>query len=141
MWKELPLWIFLTVNCITDIKTRKINIIFCILFTLAGGIFYMHSGEKEGLSLMWSLLPGIYLFAFSILTKEAVGIGDGFVVAAIGVWMGVWKTFAILMAAFILTALFGVIKMAKKQASGKTEIAFVPFLTLSYIMFRLGGLL
>lgn len=141
MWTTISLWIFLLFHTITDIKWRKINVMVCIVYATAGVIFFVSGDEKDMLSLFGGILAGAYLLVFSLLTKEAVGIGDGCVVTAVGIWLGGGKVLAILMGGFILAALFGVIKIGLKKADGKSELAFIPFFTLSYVMLYVGGFL
>ncbi len=141
MWKYVLLWIFLVFHAISDIKTRKINVIVCILFGIAGMIFFICNSERDVLSLTGGLMAGAYLLVFSFLTKEAVGVGDGIVVMATGIWLGGVVTFAVLMGGFVLAALFGLMGICTQKATGKTELAFIPFFTISYTVFCIGGFL
>lgn len=138
MWKEIILWIFLAYHSIYDIKTRKINIIVCILFGVVGLVMFDMSSSRNVLSLAGGILTGVYLLVFSYLTKEAIGIGDGFVVTAVGIWMGGGKTLAALMGGFVLAAGFGILRICAGKANGKTELAFVPFFALSYGLLSVG---
>jgi len=141
VWVKICLWIFLLFHTITDIKWKKINVIVCFIYAIGGVIFFVFREEKDMLSMLGGVFAGAFLLVFSLLTKEAVGIGDGCVVTAAGIWLGGGRTLAILMGGFIFTALFGVVKICLKKATGKSEIAFVPFFTLSYMVLYLGGVL
>ncbi len=141
MWSDLLLWIFLLLHTVTDIKSRKINIVVCLFFGVLGLGIFAFGSEKDVISLVGGILTGAYLLVFSLLTREAVGLGDGCVVTAVGIWLGGGKTLVVLMGGFILAALFGVIKICVKKATGKSELAFVPFFTLSYIIFYTGGII
>ncbi len=141
MWKDIFVWIFLLFHTITDLKSRKINIVVCLIFASVGLILFAFGSEKDWLSMFGGILTGCYLLFFSFITKEAVGFGDGCVVMALGIWLGGGKTLLILMGGFVLTALFGVVRVCMKKATGKSELAFIPFFTLSYSTFYIGGLL
>ena len=141
MWKDIFVWIFLLFHTATDLKSRKINVVVCLIFASAGLILFALSSKKDWISLLGGILKGCYLLFFSFVTKEAVGLGDGCVVMALGIWLGGGKTLIVLMGGFVLTALFGLVRVCMKKASGKSELAFIPFFTLSYSAFYIGGFL
>lgn len=140
MWENLLLWIFLLFHTVTDIRSRKINIVVCLVFGLLGLGVFLSGSEKDMVSLAGGILTGAYLLVFSLLTREAVGLGDGCVVTAVGIWLGGGKTLVVLMGGFVLAALFGVMRICARKATGKTELAFVPFFTLSYAICCIGGM-
>lgn len=141
MWKDVILWIFLAVNTVMDLKTRKINIVLCVIFGVFGIGVSLCSRDTDWISVAGGMAVGAYLLVFALLTREAVGIGDGFVVTAVGIRMGGGRILAVLMGGFILAAVFGLIKVCAGKANGKSELAFVPFFTLSYVVLYLGGLI
>lgn len=138
MWNEIIIWLFLSHQTICDIKTRKINAGVCILFGAGGLLLFEIRNQKSVLSVAGGFLIGVCLMIFSYLTKEAVGMGDGYVVTAVGIWAGGEKTLAAVMSAFFLAAGFGIVRIAAGKADGKTELAFVPFFTLSYVLVTMG---
>lgn len=139
MWKEIILWIFLAVNTVTDIRTKKINIIWSVIFGILGIVVFAAGGDKEWISLISGIAVGVYLLAFAKMTKESIGLGDGFMVTAAGIWMGGARTLAVLMGGFVAAAVFGLSRICAGKASGKSELAFAPFFTVSYIVLYLGG--
>ena len=88
MWVDVCMWIFLLFHTYTDIKWRKVNVGLCLIFAIAGLFFFALGNERDLYSLLWGILAGAYLLLFSVLTKEAVGFGDGCVVTAVGIWLG-----------------------------------------------------
>ena len=141
MWDEIIICYFLGYHTICDLKTRKINVVVCVIFGAIGLCLIGIRNHKSVLSVTGGILIGMCLMIFSYLTKEAVGMGDGYVVAAVGVWAGGEKTVATLMTAFFLTAGFGIVQICAGKADGKTEIAFIPFFTLSYVLLTMGKML
>lgn len=140
MWKDVLLWIFLAVNTVMDLKTHKINIVSCVLFGMLGIVIAIICRNPDWISMAVGLAVGAYLLVFALMTREAVGLGDGFVVAAVGIWMGGGRTLAVLMGGFVAAAVFGLIRICAGKATGKSELAFVPFFTFSYAVLYLGGL-
>lgn len=141
MLDEMIIWIFLSYHSICDVRTRKINTIVCILFGGIGLFMFDVRNSKSVLSVAGGILTGACLMVLSYLTREAVGMGDGWVVAAVGIWAGGEKTLAALMGALFLAAGFGIVRMVLRKADGKTEMAFVPFFTLAYILLTMGKLI
>lgn len=138
MWNEIIICVFLSYHSICDIRTRKINIPVCVGFGVVGFFVFGISNSRNVLSLAIGVLTGVCLMIFSYLTEEAVGMGDGYVVAAAGIWAGGEKTLAVLMSALFLAAGFGILRICAGKANGKTEIAFIPFFALSYMLLTWG---
>ena len=138
MGTEMIVCFFLMYHSICDIRTRKINAMVCVVFGIAGLFMFGIGNQKRVFSLVFGLLIGVGLMVVSYLTRETVGMGDGYVVAAVGIWVGGEKTLAMLMIALFLAAGFGILQISTGKANGKTELAFVPFFTLSHVLFMLG---
>lgn len=139
LWIEVLLWVFLAVNIITDIKTREINVAWSVIFGIIGIIVFIISRDRDWVSLVSGIAIGVYVLAFAKVTKESIGLGDGFMVTAVGIWMGGARTLAVLMGGFVAAAVFGLIRICTGKANGKSELAFVPFFTFSYIVLYFGG--
>ncbi len=138
---KIAVAMFLGINTITDIKSRKIHTVVNILFAAAGLLLFFSQEEKDAAALVGGIAVGMYLILFAVLTKEAVGFGDGIVVMAMGTFLGGWKTVFVLMGGFLLASVFGVFHMCRKKANGKTRLPFLPFLTCSYLVYIVGDLL
>lgn len=141
MMEHIILWMFLAINTITDIKNRTIYTAISFLFGAVGMAFFFCGEKKDMFSLAGGILVGMYVLLFSVITKGAVGFGDGLVVLALGIWMGGEKILFVLMGAFFLVVLTGMIGIAAKKLNRKSELPFVPFLTVSYIVLHMGGIL
>ena len=138
MWKEILVFVFLGYQSICDIRTRKINAGVCMVFGAAGLLLLAIKHQRNVVSLVGGCVIGVCLMLVSYVTREAIGMGDGYVVTAVGIWAGGEKTLAAMMSAFLLAAGFGMVKIAAGKADKKTELAFVPFLTLSYVLVIIG---
>ena len=130
---------FLLYHSICDIKSRKIYIPICVIFAAVGLIVFVMGSRKQILSLIGGILCGVCLMLLSYFTEEGIGMGDGYVVTAVGIWSGGEKTFAALMGGLFLAAVFGILRVCTGKADGKTEFAFVPFLMSAYVSLVLGN--
>lgn len=141
MVREIIVCVFLFYHSICDVKTRKIYIPACIIFGIAGFIVFAMGSRRHLFSLACGILCGVCLIIIAYLSEEAVGIGDGCVVTAVGIWIGGGKTLATLMGGLCLAAGFGILRMCLGKANGKTELAFIPFFTFAYVCLTLGNII
>ncbi len=141
MKTDYLLWIYLVVNTISDIRTKKVNVLWSLLFAFGGIMLFVCSQEKDILSFIGGILTGIFLLFLAYVSKEAVGWGDGFVVTTVGIWLGFGRTLMILMGGLLLAAGYGLIKVMLKKADRKSELAFIPFFSLAYFLLYAGGML
>lgn len=128
------LWItglFLVICSIKDIRTRTLP---PGVMLLAGGIgLLFHAFEGTFWSLFPSLLPGIVVGTYSILT-DGIGIGDAMLLAAEGSLIGLWKTiYGIVFSLLLVLPLAMYMVLVKKKEY--MEIPFAPFLTGGFLCF------
>ena len=123
--------IMLAVNSAQDIRKKEIFPVFTVIMTVSGIVFGIVSGDAALLQILISVMPGVFMAAFSFLTGGGAGLGDAIVLAAMGAWeepQGAW-------AAFMLSLLFSsaaaIILIIKGK--GGASLPFVPFLFAGYI--------
>lgn len=132
MWIELLLFSLIGVCAVFDILRRQIPLAVVWLGMImavclqAGG--YM--GETSFLSAVFSLMPGAGFFLLSFLTGEKVGYGDGWVLLMIGLFMGIYRCFLILMLGLAAESAVAIVLLALKKIQRDREIPFSPFLLL-----------
>ena len=77
-----------------------------------------------------SLLPGLGFFLLSFLTREKVGYGDGWVLLMIGLFLGVYRCFLILLIGLMSESVVAIVLLTLGKINRDREIPFVPFLLL-----------
>lgn len=127
----------------TDLRERGISLALlaafstsCVVLLVSVHIFGDRFGflkrsllyEPGIVSILSGLVPGLILLVVSRLSKEAVGMGDVYVVLLLGVMLGFEKTFAVLFVSMLLTAAYGLICMALGSRSRKDSLPYIPFL-------------
>ena len=90
-------------------------------------------------SILWGMLLGLALILVSLVTRGSVGVGDGILLAVTGVYLGGSKNLELFMMGLLLAALWSLGLVVVKKKKGKEEIAFVPFLLISYFLMILRG--
>lgn len=76
----------------------------------------------------------IAMFFIYKISKNKIGGGDVKVISALGFAMGYPQTFNILFSAMTMAIIWGLGLVILKKADLKTEFAFLPFLTIGFIL-------
>lgn len=133
MWVEVIMWILMGICAVCDVVRKEIplavvwlGMIVAVLFRIQG----ITEGQAGWLMLVFSLLPGVIFWILSFITKEKVGYGDGWMLAMIGLFVGVWECLVILLAGLIMESVMALILLAAKKITGDRKIPFAPFLLL-----------
>lgn len=116
-----------------DLKRKKIVVPVVIISGVVAVIYRLCCGTGI-LDLLAGIVPGVLLLFVSYCTKESIGMGDGMVLCALGVFCGCRMTFAILGMALVLAALLAIVLLVLRRAGRKTELPFVPCLCAAYFL-------
>lgn len=85
-------------------------------------------------------MSGIIFFLAYVLSRHAIGMGDVKLAAVIGTCLGFRTTYLAMLAASILSAVYGGIMMLQKKKGMRDEIAFAPFIALgTFIVLLIGA--
>lgn len=125
--------IFLIICAYKDLKNREVNIILCIIVGVVGILYGLFIKEVGIWKIICRILPGIFLYIISILTREEIGIGDALIIETIGIYNGIKNTIIIFVNALFITVVVGVIFLKIKKSNLKYRLPFVPFILLSFI--------
>lgn len=132
MWVEIVLFLFLAVCAVFDGLKRRvplaviwIGMLTAVCFRI-GGIM----GETSPALTAAALLPGAGFFLLSFLTKEKVGYGDGWTLLMIGLFVGAYRCFLILLAGLVMESVVAMALLAIGKIKRDREIPFLPFLLL-----------
>ncbi len=136
MLKEVCTVIFLGVSGWLDWKTRTISLALTGLYGGGGlAISFMTGRRWEDYILPAGL--GLLFLLLSLASEGAVGMGDGWVLLALGCMLETGEYIRLIGCGILLAAVFSGILLMGYKKNRKTEIPFVPFLFFAY----LGGVL
>ena len=79
----------------------------------------------NGREMVW--FPGLFLLVVGKLSGERIGLGDGWLLLALGMWMPYEILMGILFLGLLAGAGYGIL-------SGKKEIPLVPFFTVGFVL-------
>lgn len=135
--RGITIGLFLLIQGVIDKRYKKISQELCIVITIFGIILLFVENQKISENIIFlgmAVIPGVLLCLISWITNGSIGIGDGYVVITMGVYIGGMNTFIIIMMAFAMVAFLGMLVMIIKNKRRDMEIAFVPFIFLGYIL-------
>ena len=124
--------IFLLFSSFLDIRKREISIPVTLMFGLAGVAYSIKIGRKMTDYLIPAAI-GIFILACSILTRGQVGMGDGWLLMALGCMMRMESYIQMACIGMLLAAACSGVLLLVFRKSRKTEIPLVPFLLLGYV--------
>lgn len=128
---------FLTGCGIMDIKHKTISKVWLALFFMAGIILNIY--KRQPLFMVTGIIPGIVLYILTLLTKGRIGRGDAATVLVLGLYLGMWGGFTVLLLGSALTSLWGLFMLLAKRRSMKKEVAFTPFILAGLLIYIVVG--
>lgn len=131
---EYIIWtmIFLMLCTISDLRSRTVNIIICIGNTVAAILVHIFCGSEDIVGLMFGVTIGCSFIALALLTREKIGIGDGFVILTVGTINANLLFVTSIIWSFLLSFVVSVVIIIIKKYDLKEEIPFVPYLLIGY---------
>jgi leader peptidase (prepilin peptidase)/N-methyltransferase len=130
-WNKAGLLLLLVGSVVSDV--RKSSIPLWWLFgngLLAVAVLYVSDAAFS--EMMWGLLPGTILLLLALVTEGRIGKGDAFLVLVMGMYLGLWACFSVLLLSLSLAAVFGVFRKAVRHVSMKRSVIFTPFLCMGF---------
>lgn len=109
---------------VCDFKKRRIPVKLLGAYSIAA-ILCSATDFKIG-----GLLIGVLFFLVSRITKEAIGYGDSWMIAILGIYVGGKNLIRLLFTASFLAGIVSLIWMWKRGWRKDGSLPFVPFLTI-----------
>lgn len=134
--REICVLVFLGWNTWTDIRKKQVSLLTVWIFALAGIITAV---LQKDISWQYFFPVGIGFccVAVSLVTRGAVGMGDGWLLMALGTVLNTEEFVGALLMGMFCCGMWSGILLFVFRKGRNTEIPFVPFLMMGYI----GGLL
>lgn len=135
--------LYLLLGTVQDIKNKKISNYYLWIGGIIGLFFnIIECWEEVSKVAEWliAFIPGVVVLVLAKITKEKIGMGDGWVVIILGNFLTAFEISILLQVAIILAAVFSLILLCGKRVSVSYSIPFLPFLWLShFLLWRLGN--
>ena len=133
MWREYCMVLLLVWNSWLDLRRHEISLPGLGIFGAAGLLANLLLKYQTGMELAAGIGVGIFVLAAAVVTKGAVGFGDGLLLCVTGIYLGGTDNLRLLMGGLILCALVLGAGLLLGKARWKQQFPFVPFLCLAQI--------
>jgi len=134
MWKEYYVAVLLLLNSVWDWKLREVWLPSVFLSFVLGLLWNFGFHELTAWEFLGGLGVGAGMAFLAVFTKGAVGLGDGWLLCATGVFLGASGNFTLLLTGSILCAGVLSLGLLTGKVHGKDTIPFVPFLFLAQLL-------
>jgi len=129
LWWIIAIEVWLCVVSYFDIKYRFLPVWVIVVSFMFSIIRLICLKDFDLLSMAISIIPGVFFIIISVVTQK-VGIADGFIIASLGIGLGIEECVYVVMLSLIVCALVSSILLLLKKASRNTELPFIPFITI-----------
>lgn len=144
---RMILLIYLAVEAGEDIRKKTVSVKWAVCFAVPVIVLQVFPGGETDdggtlanvAALANGILPGILLMATAGITGQAVGYGDGLVLAVCGLVVKAEGSVGILLYGLFLSAAAALYLLTVKKAGRKREIPFVPCLLGGYVIWLCFG--
>lgn len=133
---EFLIWGGLIWNTLRDIKYKTISFV-PVIFMFSGGILiHILQGEIWEPRIWCSFIPGVVCIMIAFLSRGEIGMGDGWMLLAMGALVEYQILFHSCILAMVLAAVVAGILFVVFHKNKKYTIPFIPFLAAGYLWGR-----
>ena len=122
--------VLLFVAGIVDIRKRQISSVQLVFLLL---VCCAVLPLKEDLN-TFDAVVGLCAIGVSVATREQIGKGDGIVIAALGIALGVRRCLWMVFAASFMMCAAAIIVLLLKRGSRQTKLPFLPAIFAGYLL-------
>lgn len=138
MWEVMKivcLIVYLTLLSVLDLKYKKVPISISIIATITGAILVVVS-KTSLMETVIALAPGVIVLLFAIITKQAIGYGDGLAILVMGFFVTCQGILISIFVAITISGIVALVMLLVFHKGKNTELAFIPFLLIGFIIER-----
>lgn len=114
-----------------DLRRRKISNNYLWIGGILGVVYRtinLVTGAVVLREWLWALIPGVIFITIAKVTKEKIGLGDGWVILIMGNFLNLMEVCYMLQAAIFVVIIFSCMLLCSKKVTREYQIPFLPFL-------------
>ena len=124
--------ILLFILSVMDLRNKKVNIWAVMLFGIVCVTGLLLNHKINIYSGICGFATGLFAVGFSLISKEQIGIGDGIIIAFMGLLLGFKNGLVIVCMASFFMAIVSLVLIVLKRVKGHTRLPFIPAIFASY---------
>ena len=135
--KQILMNLYLLWGAIQDLKEKKISLVYLKVGVVLGLLFFIGEIKRQNLivgEITLSFLPGIMFLFVAKISREKIGVGDGWLFLIVACWLGAKETWALWQMSLVLSSIYSFVMLITKKYSFSYCIAFVPFVWLAHLL-------
>jgi leader peptidase (prepilin peptidase)/N-methyltransferase len=113
---------------------KEVSMLPIVGMSAVGATCSLLGGEWGNASFLLQFLPGMFVLLFARLSGESIGYGDGWVLLALGCFLGLEELVSLCMIAVSCAGMVALFLLVVLRRGRQTQIPFVPFLLLGYAL-------
>lgn len=124
------------------IPNRWLLYLCCVRAVLMGIEAVLYPGmfvDNLIFTLLGGGVSGLVMFAGYVVSRHQIGPGDVKLLAVIGMYLGAGLNYFVMIAALIIAAVYGGVRMLLKRSGFRDEMAFGPFVAAGVILLLVLG--
>lgn len=133
---ESTLLVFLALAGWIDRKTLMLPVSLLAAGALAGVLINTLTGQKSILDMAAGTGIGLVMLLIGYASRQALGYGDGLLMAAAGAYLGCMGTIALLLCSLLIAAITSMALLAARKKNRKDRIAFAPFVLAGFVAMK-----
>ena len=129
LWWMVTGILILTVLSIFDIRSKHIpmsGFAVVLIYSVISLVWSEH-GEYDIADLLMSVIPGIMLIGLSVITEGKIGLGDGILIAELGLGLGFERCIYMVAGALIFNCVFAGAMLMSHRLGLHSRVPFIPF--------------
>ena len=136
MITESTLLLFLALAGWIDRKNLMLPAWLLAVGALAGVLINLLTGQRP----LWDIAAGtgigLVMLLIGYASRQALGYGDGLLMAAAGTYLGGTGTLVLLLCSLLAAAITSMALLAAKKKGRKDRIAFAPFVLAGFVLMK-----
>ena len=123
----------LAIESISDIKTRTVSLIRLIAFAILGITINYCKNYQSIWSVVGGLVVGVVLLGYALLSKGAMGVGDGVVFLCLGIFLGLSGNLRLLFFSLLIAAIASGVYAIVTKNGIKAKVPFIPCVLVAFV--------
>ena len=124
----------LTVETISDIRTKTISVIRLIIYLVLAIIINLISSYQPVWSMIGGMAIGLVMLLYAKLSHEGIGYGDAAIFLVVGAFIGISDNIKLLFFSLIAASIGAVLSVIIRKNGLRSQIPFIPFVLGTYLV-------